>query len=357
MNPLVVDGIEYEIKNFSINGDIDSYTFDWSAELENYQDYLKLNPQSSYIECSYNLVLTGYNGTSYNYDLGDFILLIESAHRNNNGETKSYTLSGRGKNALLDSRYNEKANYSYANVSAQTTVNNLCAAAGISLSWLIDDWIIPAYEANNVYPIDVIKDIAEAKKAAVQPKITGGLSVIYRNKQKPTILSNPDYTFNEDDILSVSESYEDRAGYDFISVGNENDSPAGDLSASIDYDQETRIISVSVYPFQDVNIFHSMQNSNLQLDYLGTETKLIEDEIVTIIDGKANLSNNYYGTVSSQWIEGNLGTLTIAENGELSTATIGNGLLSINYNTKYHKWLASPFNNIEMALVWVEAAA
>ena len=353
MNKLIANSKEYDIKDFNISGDIDSFTFDWSAELENYADYLELNPCASFISCQYHLVLTGYNGSNYSYDLGNFALLIESANRSNSTSGQSFQISGRGKNALLDSRYNEKSNYTFTNASAQNTVNDLCVAAGISLSWNIIDWIIPSYEATAVYPLDVIKAIVDAIGAAIQPTITGGLSVIYRNKQKPTALINPDFSFNEDDIISISESYDDRAGYDWVTIGNEDDATQ-DIEASIDYDSETRIIKVSVYPFQQINIFHSMQNINLQLDYNGIETETITDTI-TVIDGKANLSKNYYGTLSVTWIENDLGSLTILENGEITTATVGNGLFDILYTTKYHKYLASPFNDIEKALVWVEA--
>ena len=354
MNNIIANGKQYEIKNFSISGDIDSFSFSWSAELENYADYLALNPSSEFIECSYNLVLTGYNGENYNYDLGNFALLIESATRSNSTSRQDFKISGRGKNALLDSRYNEKLDYSFKNVSAQTTVTNICASSNISLHWNIVDWIIPSYEATAIYPLDAIRAIVDAIGAAIQPTISGGLAVIYRNKQKPTDALIPDYYFNEDDILSISESYEDRAGYDWVTIGNEDDA-TNDITASISYDAEKRLVDVSICPFQDINIFHSMQNENLQLHYQGIKTKSIAAEIVTVIDGKANLSNNCYSVVSMTWIDNDLGAVTVLESGDVTTEIIGNGLFSVDYQTKYHQYLASPFNNIKNALVWVEA--
>jgi hypothetical protein len=341
---LTVGNTNYSIHSFSLSGDIDSVFYTWSAELKNYADYVALNPLSGFLNCTFSMILVPY-------DLGDFELIIENASRSDSGSSKSYTISGRSKNALLDSRYNKKITRSYSKRMASVIVSEMCALWSIPLTWGVVDWQVEYYEATSVYPIDIIKAIVE-DVGMIQPTHDGGLTVIPRNKQKPTALTAPDHTFTDGIILpTVSESYIDRAGYDFVSVGNETIG-TNNPNASMEWVAETRTIKVYVNPWQSVKLNHSMPSDNLTLHYDGVVIESITDEI-TFNDGKANLSKPFYSQLSVTWKQNNLGTVTANDAGELVTA-VGMGLADVTYNTRYHKYTASPKNGIMRALVWAE---
>ncbi len=174
---LRANGREFKLIDFNISSEIDSFSYTWSATLENINDYNELNPLDSFIEASYNV--QGH----------DFKLLIESAERSRSNNV-SYKISGRGKNALLDSRYCDKIDRAYKNISARTIIEEMCALKNISLTWQINDWVIEKYDATKVYPLDIIKKVAGAVGACVLPTVSGGLRICVRNKKRPSELKN-----------------------------------------------------------------------------------------------------------------------------------------------------------------------
>ena len=162
---LVAKGKSFEVKSFNLTASIDSTGYTWSAELCNQDAYLELDPLDGFIECSY--LWHGYN----------FILIIESATRSRDFGNKTWQVSGRSKNMLLDTRYNKKTTVKYSNTTARQIVLAECAKKGIVCNWLIDDFPVAVREFTNVTPLDVIKTITDAVGAAIQPTIDGGLKV------------------------------------------------------------------------------------------------------------------------------------------------------------------------------------
>jgi len=70
----------------------------------------------------------------------------------------------------------------------------------------------------------------------------------------------------------------------------------------------------------------------------GVKTSEIEDLAVEIVAGEGSVSKPFYGKVSSNYLQTDLGGIEITEGGQIKTDVNDNSLIRITYQTKYRQF-------------------
>jgi hypothetical protein len=105
--------------------------------------------------------------------------------------------------------YDSSINYTIGDSSNDLTQ---AEANAIGLQWEIDDWGIPPYRygAENVYPLDAVKTIAEAVGALVEATPDGNIRIMYKHTVRVPDYSDATTTHSfvdALDIISIDEKY------------------------------------------------------------------------------------------------------------------------------------------------------
>ena len=215
-------------------------------------------------------------------------------------------------------------------------------APDFTISWEIhDEYYGPGkFIAAGEYPIDLIRKMALALKAVVQSNPDGSLRIIYRRQVHVDQRSAAavDYTLSDaNDFFTASETPVRRPGYNKYTVSNQNTSTASLRMESTDISvQEKEIRGYQIPWTGEFGLIHT-GGAWVAIQPRGIEERSIT-ETIQIVDGKGQVAYPIYSYDALDWLETNLGTITISEDGSIESAILAESLLKITYMTKCRLW-------------------
>jgi len=115
------------------------------------------------------------NTLTINIDDKEYSFTIEESDFDIKGHRQS--IWGRPETARLYEPYALKQDYAFKNMMAKDIV--LSVAVGFDIDWQIDDWFIDIYKKDKAYPMDIIKEIAEAGGGVVRCLPDRKIHIVY----------------------------------------------------------------------------------------------------------------------------------------------------------------------------------
>ena len=342
---IVSSGEQLEFKSAAIKADESSWAWSFNLVMATAADWQKIRPVSGKIAVQINV--RGYV----------FNLLCEGAGRSRGERGISYTIKGRSITAKLAKGSANQVTKTWLGSTAKTIAQELCDVAGITLNWQSADWPISRHEVANRYPVDIINQLAKAVGGVVQTSPAGELLIRPKYTLSPAQYDDQpaDHVLSDiDNIKTMSEQWQARAGYDSVEVGNEAISTEPSISLSTeDAGGGAVLVKANVVPFQTIDLSHTAA-LNVELLYQGVVSETVS-QLVEIVDGKGRLSSPFYGLLSSTYKYTDLGTIEITENGDIKTAIGLHSLLEISYTTQYHTWRAT--STADKAQLYIDEVA
>lgn len=326
----------------SLSANLDSWLWDFSAELASKTDLNRLKPvknlRGDYVEVEFCL------GSQ------TWALIIDKASSRDTGF--SYSVSGYSKAAFLGQPFALPISKTWELSSAKTIVQELCDAAGITVDWQVLDWSVKNFVADKRYPIDVIKELTDDLGATIQSTPAGVLTVVYgvvNPKLLPIMVADVELATDRN-IFERGSSFVNHDNYNQVLITT--DSQANNAPNVAIEEQQSgadRLLKVFITPFQSVDaveLSHS-SSANVSVFYEGVKAQDSSDTVF-ILDGKANLSKAFDGLGSIAWHQDISGALSISPAGAVECSTNQFGLVTINYQTNYHQYRFQKQADIEM---------
>lgn len=210
-------GAELRAISFGMSLDYQSWTWTWHASLHNdAAAHLGRDIAGDPAE-----VAVFVNGI-------EFRLRLETISRDRRFSPVRWSVSGRGKNAVLGSADAPKQSFSNtADRTAQQLMADVLTVNGVPMGWAVDwglqDWLVPAgvWAIHGNY-IDALNDIAGAAGGYVQPHATAAtLRVLPRYPAAPWNWGSvtPDFEIPADAAEVEGTQYIDKPEYNRVFVG------------------------------------------------------------------------------------------------------------------------------------------
>ena len=254
-----------------------------------------------------------------------------------------YTVELQSPSAWLDAPWAEQAAGTYSGTAASIAASLAAGAEHpVALAWQTVSWPIPADTvlANGSSPLELIRQIKDAAGAVLQSLPDGSLVV---EPEYPVALPQwaataPSYTVVEAaEVVSAEDDADWRDGSNAYLVGNVsagNSSAGGDIRISeVDNPDGGKSIRVATVPWNPSMRLSHRGGTWVQLSGLGDRSRQ-ETETVQVVDGVGRLQYRFDGLVASDYLEAELGAISIAEEGTITTATLGDTLIALTYTTR-----------------------
>lgn len=322
-----INGININFDNMSLSIDESSYCWALTGNLSAVSDWSLCIPGTEL------LVTVGSD---------DYLFIIDTRNSDTAFNSENYSINARS----ITSVYGEGAEPIHDTWPATTTdsvINSLINVAEINIgSWnLTDDLLV----AEGDTPIAVVKKITEARGGIIYTKGDGTLVIEKKYKQEPPLydINNTDHSISDlDDIYSISESREVKAGYNQVEVSDEPDSSSTFISIvtkenTLDKANLTAIIVVRIYPFSD---YIELLSSHDDIIITPSTVPLYEEisETIEIVDGVGSTSQAVYNIISTDYQDDDMGAIS-HKGSSITTEIAGITLLNITYRTQYHELL------------------
>ena len=205
------------VTDFGMSLDADSWTWRWQATVADHSaQHLNRQADGSPAE-----LLATINGAEYR-------LRLELATRNRAFMPTTWSISGRGRNAILDAPYAPVRAFSAdAEMTAAQLANAVLTVNGVGIGWDIDfgleDWNVPAGAwSMQGSPMQALVDIAQAAGGIVQPHATDQtIRILPRYPAAPWNWGSLTPDFELPDAAVVTEGMEpvDKPAYNRVFVG------------------------------------------------------------------------------------------------------------------------------------------
>ena len=283
-------------------------------------------------------------GATVNIDIWamSYFLQVESYSRSRSFGTHAWTLTASSPAARLQSRYAEPVE---GELSGRASHIAARLAGNIPLQWGMVDWDVQPMRlvASGEAPLDLLRTLATAAGGAVTSLPDGSLRVSADPPLSPAdwpahVAASVDSLHA---MISVNDNDDPREPYNAVTVSDEGESSEGlrieeDTDARRGSASEVRVYQV---PWQDnFDVRHCGRPEIVVLEDLGIEERTITDEQVEIVDGSGKTQYPIHGIVSGRWNAVNLGGITPAEDGTITTATPGESILYLTYKTKARRY-------------------
>lgn len=232
------------------------------------------------------------------------------------------------------------------------------AIGGDTIQWDIVNWTLPAYRlaVEDVSPISVVQEIAEAAGALVESNLDGTLRVRYRHP-----VSVPDYettvpshaVTEKEDILTTDEKLSPDKLTNRVRVLDID----ADFTDFLEFEEITTTPNVLQGtlkafpgPWREINLIDTHDTRDpgeILMNYTGIVVEEVlgdeetgEGELLEVYGGVTNASKPVWGITEILWESANLGSVTFTPGS--STLKFGDedsfGLLKLKYTTKYHAY-------------------
>lgn len=234
-------------------------------------------------------------------------------------------------------------------VLASAVGTEIAALAGLSITWNLVDWLIPANRlaATDSDPIDVLLDVINAAGGTLESNPDGSLVVrhLYPVATNKYDASTADHVYTDvDDHLSMNESAEPRRFYNMVEVGDIT--PGFDYSDSIEFiadeDSETSgVLRVYLYPWRSSPVLKCTGEAVLGGFIVASRT---EAEVVEVTESSGRTKYPIFSVTSAVWHTEDLGGIVpeLGTRNLSSTSTAKRySLLDIEYVTRYREYRVS----------------
>jgi len=319
----------------NINIEQDDKTFYWSAEYLLYDQAEFL--QYKKFESPVDIIVDGW----------EINLLSGIPRESRQPWMTSYVVPLTSKTILLDAPHSRLDAAELSGMASQIVAT---LAAPFALSWSLVDWFIPPGRLTvnaGDSAISVIRRITEAVGGIIQTAPDGTL--ICRPEYPVSVdkwpTATPAYNLtDQDDFFQIDHNPEIRDGYNQYLV---SDQQLGSTGLTIETETisatqtEVRVFQVPFDATKNVVLYHSGDQARVSITAEGVVEKTITTERVEIIGGSGRTSKPFYSLESSYYNAVDLGAVTIAEDGTVTTAVAENSLLYLTYRTRYYKFLAN----------------
>ncbi len=331
------DGSRLDILAAGISGDLESFA--WTADLT-------LAGPEAYRACEPGRHLTlSISGLS-------FVLLVESRTRDLAAGSATWTAQARTLSCLLDAPYAAALTRSWGETTARAAAAELASLAGLSLSWEVVDWTLPAgrLSASSETPAAVLARIAASCGAVVQPDPSGGVRVIYAHPVGVTEYADAPavMTLSDDaDVLVLSETYAAGAGYDAVTVVDNRAAAEAFLAMELD---EDRNAGRATFPPGEpcyLRVYHegdyALSATSGRLEQVArNETETLSATVSFADADEADLDKLVFAVDAVTWWGPDLGTVSPAGGATVAIGAPGFGVASVTYRTRYDVWRVVP---------------
>lgn len=219
------------------------------------------------------------------------------------------------------------------------------AAHPVEVTWGAIDWSIPADTllASGRTPLELLRTLKDASGAVMQSELDGSLTIEpeYPVAVPQWSFTAPELTISEGaEVISLDEDDDWRNGANAYLVGS---SSGGSLAnqlriSAVDNDDGSKTVRVTTVPWRpDIALDHR-GGDWVQLELMG-DIERDETEVVQIVDGSGTCQYPVRDVLATDWLEYELGSITVAEDGTVTAATVGDSLLSITYRTLAREWV------------------
>lgn len=346
---VVCDGVEHSsIANINIEQDSSSFYMAGELLLYDQAEFLKYKKFESEVDIT--------------VDSWTVNLLCGIPRESRQPGITSYVVPLTSKTILLDAPHSRLDASELSGMASQIVAT---LAAPFTLSWSLVDWFIPPGRLTvnaGDSAISVIRRLTEAVGGIIQTTPDGTL--ICRPEYPVSVdkwpTAPPDYHLtDQDDFFQVDHAPEIRDGYNMYLV---SDQQLGSTGLTIETETisatqtEVRVYQVPFDAATTVVLYHSGDQARVSITAEGMVEETITAERVEIIGGSGRTSKPFYILESSYYNAVDLGAVTIAEDGTVTTAVAENSLLYLTYRTRYYKFLANDAN-IEDVQFFPEAVA
>lgn len=230
---------------------------------------------------------------------------------------------------------------------ASAMANTIVATAAhpVALSWQTIDWPIPAdtLMASGRTPLELLRTLKDAPGAVMQSELDGSLTIEpeYPVPVPRWSLTAPALTISEGaEVIGLEEDDDWRDGANAYLVGSgAGGSLANQLRVSdVDNGDGSKTVRVAAVPWRSDIALEHRGGDWVQLALVG-DVEREETEVVQIVDGSGTCQYPVVAVLANDWLEYELGAISVAEDGTVTAATAGDSLLSITYRTRAREWL------------------
>lgn len=225
----------------------------------------------------------------------------------------------------------------YARTIAETVVGEV-------IDWQIVDWLVPAayFAVEDVEPISVVQQIAEAAGGLVETTPAGTLRVRYKFPTSvPDMATHKDVTlYDAADMLSCGETVDYSDLYNRFRIRGNDGTVSDELEFIKDEESaDTGVINGYIMPWRETVLTHT-GGATVSLGTWDIATRE-EEEVLEITSGSATLKYPAIGLTSVVWKSDPLGTLALDPRTRTVTATdltnnYGYGLVEVKYVVEYY---------------------
>lgn len=333
LNTLTVNGIRVKFDSYELSQDFGSAL--WSVNV------LVSDPESYSILVRDTLFTLTINGDVYEF-------IVDSRNSARQFGNRTYSITG----VSPTNQYDDQRGTEYSKEWPTTALASEIATYNIDSSdvqWNIIDWAIPGnvFSVENGIPLQILSKIASAAGALVYADKDGTLLVEYEYKKQVNQLStlSPDHDLNyTDHLYTINESESPKKLYNNFRIMNEQVSIEDRLEKEdIEGQDLTSYINAYIIPWRDPDNF-TLENTGYQFISIWDKeetTRVITDEIVTVLDGAGNTQYPVDAINSYTFESTDLGSVTVtAGTSKLRTSSAVNqyGLIKLTYTTRYLRW-------------------
>lgn len=295
---------------------------------------------------TFSFTLSGVNehdlfGKRLIYTLGNqnYHLLVDDKSSGQTIQGLSKTISARSLTVLLDAPYSSRISLqTWRNILFSELVSELCTAAGIALSFEIQDSLIRYYTASKKTHVEIIKELANDANVMMQTSLDGlSLILCYKFKTTPRLLPNAATDKTITRIFSKKTELENIENFDSILVFSELNAQA---NANIEQKPINNYIRVRVFMPNWSNTppeLRHYDDGQVTIEYNGIKTvqKTLDDVAIDLGIGKIEAGADL---ISYKYYCRDLGDVAILPDGTIQTEVEENGLMRIVAGIKCHEF-------------------
>jgi hypothetical protein len=336
----------------TVTGDLDSFA--WTVDLT-------VPDEDAWLACTPGRRLTLAMGGL------TLALLLESRSRDLQSGSFGWTATARTLSCRLDAPYAAALTQSWGETTAKDAAEGLAAACGLTLSWEVCNWTLPAgrLTAAAETPATVLARIAASCGAVVQPVPAGGVRIIYKYPVGVTeyAAASPAATLSDDvDVTTLSESFVAGAGYNAVTVVDNRATTDAYLSFELDADRNA---SRTTFPPGEPAYFrvyhdvaYAVRATSGRLEQVATdETENLTETVSFDAVDAASLGKLVATVDSVTWFGNDLGVLVPSGGSNvLLSAGAGFGVAVVAYTTRYDVWRLIPEDLADAFPVLLELA-
>jgi len=339
------DGVEHtSISNINIEQDRSQYCMAGDLQLYDEAEFLAYKKYSSEIKVT-------VDGWVCN-------LMPEVPRESRQPGITTYVVPFASRTKLLDSPHSRLAGGELTGMASAIVA---ALAAPFTVDWQLVDWLIPPgrLSVNEGDPaITPIRRIVESVGGVIQTSPSG---VLVCEPEYPVSVNNWDsatpsyYLTDQDDFFQVDSSPELRLGYNIFQISDQQLSAAGESLETITITPTKSEVRVYQVPWDSsckINLQHSGDPSRVTVVAEGVRQETVASERqqnsvpveqLEIVAGAGRTSKPFYVLNSYDYRAADLGVVTVAEDGTVTTEKAENSLLHLSYQTKYWSFTVTDY--------------